>query len=471
VIKLSVNVNKIATVRNSRGGTQPSVIEAVRTCIDAGAPGITVHPRADARHITTEDVHAIAAELAPLKGRVEYNIEGDPRPGFLELVLAVKPDQCTLVPVKPGEITSEAGWPANTPASTLSGVIRSLQDAGVRVSLFVDPEEAAIRWARSMGADRVELYTEPFARAFDRGPDEAAASFKKYEAAANLAHELGVGVNAGHDLDLRNLTLFKTLPHLDEVSIGHALISRAIFVGLGKVVKEYLAALSVILLAIVLGASSAHASGRPVTLPSNGVTIAGEYFEAATRPAPSVLLVHMLSRNKGDWGSLPDRIRDAGINALTIDLRGHGQSTGSAQDLPAMVQDVRAAAQWLLTRPNVRGDSIAIVGASLGASLALLAAVDVPQARALGLMSPSLDYRGLRTDMGLVKRLGARSIWLAASAEDPLALRTLRDIAAEPSGPREQHVSTAMAHGTVLLDRDTEVARSLVDWLRRSLLS
>jgi pyridoxine 5-phosphate synthase len=243
MVKLSVNVNKVATVRNSRGGTQPSVIEAVRTCIDAGAPGITVHPRADARHITTEDVHAIAAELAPLKGRVEYNIEGDPRPGFLELVLAVKPDQCTLVPVKPGEITSEAGWPVNTPASALSGEIRSMQGAGVRVSLIVDPEAAAIRWAHSMGADRVELYTEPFARAFDRGPDEAAASFKKYEAAANLAHELGVGVNAGHDLDLKNLTLFNRLPHLDEVSIGHALISRALFVGLGRVVKEYLAAL------------------------------------------------------------------------------------------------------------------------------------------------------------------------------------------------------------------------------------
>ena len=136
-----------------------------------------------------------------------------------------------------------------------------------------------------------------------------------------------------------------------------------------------------------------------------------------------------------------------------------------------MVQDVRAAAQWLATRPNVRGDSLAIVGSSLGASLALLAAVDVPQARALGLISPSFDYRGLRTDVGLIKRLGARSIWLAASAEDPLALRTLRDIAAEPSGPREQHVSSTVAHGTALLDRDTEVARSLVDWLRRTLLS
>jgi pyridoxine 5-phosphate synthase len=472
VIKLSVNVNKIATVRNSRGGALPSVIEAVRTCIDAGAPGITVHPRADQRHITTQDVHDIAGELAPLKGRIEYNIEGDPRQGFLELVLAVKADQCTLVPVKPGEITSEAGWPADTPTDSLAGTIGALKAAGVRVSLFVDPEAAAIRWASAMGADRVELYTEPFARAFERGPDAAAASFQKYTEAAHLAYELGVGINAGHDLDLKNLTVFKHLPHLDEVSIGHALVSRAIFQGLGKVVKEYLAALSVLVLAVLLGSTSAEASGRAVTLSSSdGVTIAGEYFEASTRPAPAVVLVHMLSKNRGEWRDLPDRLRDAGITALTIDLRGHGQSSGSPQDLPAMVQDVRAAAQWLATRPNVKADAIAIIGASLGASLALLAAVDVPAVRALALLSPSLDYRGLRTDMGLVKRLGARTMWLAASSEDPLALRTLREMAAEPSGPREQHVSTILAHGTALLDRDAELSRSLVDWLRRSLLS
>jgi pyridoxine 5-phosphate synthase len=483
VTKLSVNVNKVATVRNSRGGHLPSVIEAVRTCIDAGAPGITVHPRADQRHITTADVHDIAGELAPLKGRVEYNIEGDPRPGFLDLCLAVKPDQCTLVPVKPGEITSEAGWPSDTPAEKLSGVIGSLQNAGIRVSLFVDPHPAAITWAKSMGADRVELYTEPFARAFERGPDAAQASFKTYAAAATLARELGIGVNAGHDLDLKNLTLFKTLPHLDEVSIGHALISRAIFVGLGRVVKEYIAALAMVVLAVCLCAPSAEAAGRPVTLPSaDGVTIAGEFYEGSSRPSssarsatedksPAVLLVHMLTRNRGEWGSLPDRLRDLGLTVLTIDLRGHGQSSGSAGDLPAMTQDVRAALQWLMTRPNVRPDAMAVVGASLGASLALLASVDVPQVRAIGLLSPSLDYRGLRTDVSLIKRLGSRSLWLASSAEDPMALRTMRDFAAEPSGPREQHVSPAVAHGTVLLDRDADVGRSLVDWLRRTLLS
>ena len=218
----------------------PSVLEAVRVCIDAGAPGITVHPRADARHITRHDVLEIAEELAPLSGRVEFNIEGDPRPDLIDLVLEVRPDQCTLVPVKPGEITSEAGWPDTTPREMLGETIRRFKDAGVRVSLFVDPDVAAVQWAAGLGGDRVELYTEPFARAFERGPEAAAASYARYVAAAQCAQEAGLGVNAGHDLDLRNLTLFRQLPHLDEVSIGHALISRAIFVGLRTVVREYL---------------------------------------------------------------------------------------------------------------------------------------------------------------------------------------------------------------------------------------
>ena len=228
-----------------------------------------MHPRADERHITTADVHEIADELEPLRGRVEYNIEGDPRPGFLELVLAVKPDQCTLVPVKPGEITSEAGLAGRYAGRRAVGQIGALKAAGVRVSLFVDPEPKAIEWAKRMGADRVELYTEPFARAFERGPEAAAESFKKYANAAQLAFGHGVGVNAGHDLDLKNLTLFKTLPHLDEVSIGHALVSRAIFVGLGKVVKEYLAHSRLLLLAVLLAAAPVEAAGTRVTFVSS----------------------------------------------------------------------------------------------------------------------------------------------------------------------------------------------------------
>jgi pyridoxine 5-phosphate synthase len=244
MIRLSVNVNKVATLRNSRGGRVPSVVEAVRTCLDAGAPGITVHPRADERHIRRTDVIEIAELLAGRSPRpaVEYNIEGDPRPGLVELAVAVRPDQCTLVPVMPGEITSQAGWRPAEQGAELVPAIRQLKDAGVRVSLFVDPEEHPIRWAADLGADRVELYTEPFARAFEAGGATLEASFARYAAAAEVAHALGLGVNAGHDLDTTNLTRFARLPHLDEVSIGHALISRALWVGLEAAVREYLLA-------------------------------------------------------------------------------------------------------------------------------------------------------------------------------------------------------------------------------------
>src|SRR5262245_48679947 len=223
MVRLSVNVNKVATLRNARGGRVPSVLEAVRACLRAGAPGITVHPRADERHVTRADVREIAAALAPLRDRVEFNIEGDPRPDLLALVHEVHPHQCTLVPVRPGEITSQAGWPPDTPMAALREQVRALRDDGVRVSLFVEPDAEAVRWAAAVGADRVELYTEPYARAFEEGPATAAASFARFAEAARVAHALGLGVNAGHDLDLENLVLFRTLPHLDEVSIGHAL--------------------------------------------------------------------------------------------------------------------------------------------------------------------------------------------------------------------------------------------------------
>jgi len=237
--KLSVNVNKVATVRNSRGGRIPSVIDAVGVCVAAGVPGITVHPRADARHITTADVHEIASFLQAHPG-VEYNIEGDPRPDLLQLVHDVGPTQCTLVPVKPGEITSEAGWSTHTPRDFMRKIVRAMRQHGVRVSLFVDADDEAVRWAADMGADRVELYTEPFARAFEMGEAPARASFSRFAAAAETAHALGLAVNAGHDLDLDNLVMFRELPHLAEVSIGHALISRALFVGLSQSVREYL---------------------------------------------------------------------------------------------------------------------------------------------------------------------------------------------------------------------------------------
>ncbi|MCY0990196.1 pyridoxine 5'-phosphate synthase [Nannocystis sp. ILAH1] len=239
--RLSVNVNKVATLRNARGGDVPSVIAAVRTIVAAGAPGITIHPRADERHIRAVDARAIATELAPLREQIEFNIEGDPRPDLLAMVEELRPHQCTLVPVRPGEITSQAGWPTDTSRTELGAITSRLHGLGVRVSLFIEADLEAVRWARDVGAQRIELYTEPFARGFAAGRGEA--ELARFAAAAELAHDLGLGINAGHDLDLDNLPLFSRLPHLDEVSIGHALISHALFVGLDRAVRDYLAVL------------------------------------------------------------------------------------------------------------------------------------------------------------------------------------------------------------------------------------
>lgn len=240
MVRLSVNVNKIATLRNSRGGQLPSVLEAVDVCLAAGVTGITIHPREDERHITAQDVEQVAEHLAKLSRReVEFNIEGDPRPDLMDRVVRLRPHQCTLVPVRPGEITSEAGWRPDRDAELLRPTIARLRDVGVRVSLFVEADLAAIEWAAKLGADRIELYTEPYARAHERGEGEA--SFAVFARAAERAHALGLGINAGHDLDLDNLPRFVRLPYLDEVSIGHAIISRAVFVGLASVCREYLA--------------------------------------------------------------------------------------------------------------------------------------------------------------------------------------------------------------------------------------
>ncbi|HYM23120.1 MAG TPA: pyridoxine 5'-phosphate synthase [Vicinamibacterales bacterium] len=244
MVRLSVNVNKVATLRNSRGGGVPSVLDAVDVCVAAGSPGITVHPRADRRHITPDDVRAIARRLTAASPKTEFNIEGDPRPELLELVEEVRPTQCTLVPVAPGEITSQAGWRPGPATDALPRVIERLHASRVRVSLFVDASADPIRWAASIGADRVELYTEPFARAFERGADSGRRSFTQYAEMSSLAHAVGLGVNAGHDLDLDNLVVFRDLPHLDEVSIGHAIVSSAVFAGLSSVVREYLAVLA-----------------------------------------------------------------------------------------------------------------------------------------------------------------------------------------------------------------------------------
>ncbi len=247
MIRLSVNVNKIATLRNSRTaqpsersvGT-PSVLKAAEVCVAAGARGITVHPRPDARHITLADVRELAQWLEPQRDTVEFNVEGDPRDDLIDLVEVLRPHQVTLVPVRPGEITSQAGWPPNTPVGPMRAIVERMHAVGVRVSIFVDPQPEPIDWVAELGADRIELFTEPFARAYAQ--DEAAGrrSFAGYVRAAEHAHARGLGINAGHDLDAENLVLFATLPHLDEVSIGHSIVGEAVFDGLATVVQRYL---------------------------------------------------------------------------------------------------------------------------------------------------------------------------------------------------------------------------------------
>ncbi|TGM52187.1 pyridoxine 5'-phosphate synthase [Leptospira vanthielii] len=252
--QLSVNVNKIATLRNSRGGSIPSVIQISEIILNAGAYGITIHPREDERHITKQDVFEIREFLQSYnenlskKGfpKKEFNIEGEPSERFLDLVLTAKPDQVTLVPVKPGEITSDHGFDLEdkTVFQTLKSMVARFHESGIRVSLFMETNFEQYRLVKDLGANRIELYTGPFAYAYERSREEAELSFKDYERAATEAHKLGLGVNAGHDLDTNNLQLFAKLPHLAEVSIGHRLVSKSLIVGMETTIKDYLRVLS-----------------------------------------------------------------------------------------------------------------------------------------------------------------------------------------------------------------------------------
>ncbi|HEX7237277.1 MAG TPA: pyridoxine 5'-phosphate synthase [Gammaproteobacteria bacterium] len=234
---LSVNVNKVALLRNVRDAGYPDVLEASRICLAAGAGGITVHPRPDRRHTRPEDALELAALLRDSPGR-ELNIEGNPFPEFLELVWRTKPTQCTLVPDSPDALTSDHGWDLEADGPRLRSIVRDLHEKGIRVSLFVDPDPAQIRRAKEVGSDRIELYTESYARAHGTArQDEVLDLFVR---AAAAAREVGLGVNAGHDLALDNLGLFcRTIPDVLEVSIGHALISYSLEVGLRRAVEDY----------------------------------------------------------------------------------------------------------------------------------------------------------------------------------------------------------------------------------------
>ena len=230
--KLSVNINKVATLRNARGGNNPDVEKVALDCEAFGAQGITVHPRPDERHIRYSDVYALKPIL-----RTEFNIEGYPSREFIDLVCKVKPSQVTLVPDSPGQITSNAGWDTKTNFDFLADLMETFGDAGVRTSIFVGTEPEMIEYAAKAGADRVELYTEPYASEYPTNPEAAIAPFIE---AAKITRSLGMGLNAGHDLSLVNLKYFyDNIPWLDEVSIGHALICDALYLGLKKTIEEY----------------------------------------------------------------------------------------------------------------------------------------------------------------------------------------------------------------------------------------
>ena len=233
VIRLSVNINKIATLRNARGGNNPDVIKTALDCERFGAQGITVHPRPDERHIRFSDVMQLKDVVT-----TEFNIEGYPDERYMQLIRDVKPAQATLVPDKPDAITSNAGWDTVKHSDFLKDVIKELKRSQVRVSVFVDPVEAMAKAAAKVGADRIELYTEPYASGYHKNRD---AAVQEYVRTAKAAKEMGLGINAGHDLDLHNLNFLKqSIPYLDEVSIGHALISDALYFGLENTIQLYL---------------------------------------------------------------------------------------------------------------------------------------------------------------------------------------------------------------------------------------
>ena len=230
--KLSVNINKIATIRNARGGNTPNVVQLAIDCERFGADGITVHPRPDERHITTKDVYDLSKIV-----KTEFNIEGYPDARYINLIKELKPAQATMVPDPPHVLTSNAGWDTKLNQSLLTDLVQQFKEMGVRTSIFIDTNLENIEYAAKTGVDRIELYTGPFAEDFDINPEKAIADYIK---AANLASELGLEINAGHDLSLDNLKFFKSnIPKLAEVSIGHALISDALYFGLENTIQRY----------------------------------------------------------------------------------------------------------------------------------------------------------------------------------------------------------------------------------------
>jgi pyridoxine 5-phosphate synthase len=239
--KLSVNLNKVALLRNARSIGIPSVPKFASIAIAAGAHGITLHPRPDERHARRSDVLEIATLLRSTPS-IEFNIEGNPFADFVDLVRTVRPTQCTLVPDNPSALTSDHGWDLTENSSRLKPIVKQLRTLGIRVSVFLEPDDHQIQLAKTIEADRIELYTEPLAAAY--GTPNEHPVLRRFIEAAEFAHNIGLGVNAGHDLNLRNLKTFCSIPHIAEVSIGHALVSDALEFGLFETVRKYLEALN-----------------------------------------------------------------------------------------------------------------------------------------------------------------------------------------------------------------------------------
>ena len=236
--RLSVNINKVATLRNARGGNLPDLEQFAKDCEAYGASGITVHPRPDERHVRRQDVYALKSLIT-----TEFNIEGNPEQPFVDLVLDVRPEQVTLVPDAVDQLTSNHGWDTRAHLAKLTTIVQLFKRAGIRVSVFVDADPVMVEYAAKAGADRVELYTGPYADMYDKNPVQA---IDMYRPAAEKARELGLGLNAGHDLNLRNLHAFvAAFPWVDEVSIGHALIADALYLGINETIKQYNNALSI----------------------------------------------------------------------------------------------------------------------------------------------------------------------------------------------------------------------------------
>lgn len=235
--KLSVNLNKFALLRNARGTDYPNVVKMAVRCIESGVHGITVHPRPDQRHITYEDVYDLS-ELLKGHPSVEFNVEGNPTPKFMEVVMAAKPDQCTLVPDAPDQLTSDHGWDLKNNRDALKPIVSDLQKEGIRVSIFMDPDVEQVELATSVGTDRIELYTESFARAFENNAQGPV--WMKFKDAAACAESQNIGINAGHDLNLDNLGIFLEIPNILEVSIGHAIVVESFDNGLESTLNHYL---------------------------------------------------------------------------------------------------------------------------------------------------------------------------------------------------------------------------------------